>query len=460
MQFSSKFIESLNQFIAENQLIRAGEKIIIALSGGIDSMVLLDSLYKIKNILKLSLSIAHINHQLRGNESDEDEEFVKEVAKKYSLDCYVERVNTSLVAESKKISIQEAARILRYDFFNKVRTSIGFTKIATAHNADDNTETILLNIFRGSGIQGLTGIPVIRNDIAAIRPLLFASRKDIEMYALENKIPYRVDSSNLKTDYLRNFIRRELIPLIKENINPNISTVFNRTSKLFNGLENFIELQIKTIRPELIIFSSNEEIIIDFNKLSSHPEFLQEYFLYKIAKEFTKHDLTFATAQAMLKVANSQSGTSCSIKLNAIFYKDRDRCILKYITPTKPFRSTIKPDRVYEFEHFIFESKYVEKAEFNSDSNIEYVDADIVGENMILRNWREGDWFFPLGSNIKKKLSDFFIDKKIPIFNKHQIPILESNGRIVWICGLQIDDRFKITENTKNIMKLTYQTRK
>lgn len=457
MQFSNKFLASLNLYICENQLLKTGDKVVLAISGGIDSMVLLDSLCKLKNNWNLTLAIAHLNHMLRERESDEDEDFIKQISKKYNIDCYIERVNTALVAESKKLSIQETARNLRYEFLNKIRTSTGFTKIATGHNADDNTETILLNIFRGSGIQGLTGIPPFRYDIPTIRPLLFATRADVEMYALENKIPYRVDSSNLKTDYIRNLIRHEILPIVKEKINPNISTTFNRSAKLFNQLEEYLDNEIRKISNDIILTKRTDQLEINLNKLSTYPEFLQEYFLLKVAREFSKHDIPYSTVRSIYKTIKSDTGKSCSIKLNIAFYKDRDKGVFKIITPPKPFRYNIIPDKEYEFEHFYFKSQYTEKAEFNDDPNTEYVDAELLHNNLILRNWTEGDWFIPLGLEGKKKVSDFFIEQKIPIFKKHIIPILESEGKIVWICGLKIDNRFKITDRTRKILKISYK---
>lgn len=457
MQFSNKFLASLNVYLCENQLLKTGDKVILAVSGGIDSMVLLDSLYKLQNNWNLTLAIAHLNHMLRDRESDEDEDFIKQISKKYNLDCYIERVNTALVAESKKLSIQETARNLRYEFLNKIRTSTGFNKIATGHNADDNTETILLNIFRGSGIQGLTGIPVFRYDIPTIRPLLFATRNDIEMYALENKIPYRVDSSNLTTDYIRNLIRHEILPIIKDKINPNIAITFNRSAKLFNELEEYLDNEIKKISNDVILIKRPDHLEINLNKLSIYPEFIQEYFLLKTARDFSKYDISYPTVRSIYKTTKSETGKSCSIKLNTVFYKDRNKGIFKTIAPPKPFRYNIIPDKEYEFEHFLFKSQHTDKAEFTDDPNTEYVDADLVSRNLILRNWKEGDWFIPLGLDGKKKVSDFFIDQKIPIFKKHLIPILESDGNIIWICGMKIDDRFKITENTKKILRISFK---
>lgn len=447
----------MNQFILANKLLRPGEKVIVAVSGGIDSTVLLDSLYKLKDRWKLSLALIHLNHQLRGRESDEDEDFVRQIGKNYGIDCYIERVNTALVAESNKLSLQEAARNLRYNFFSKVRASSGFSKIAVGHNADDNAETMLINIFRGAGVHGLTGIPVSRTDNGVIRPLLFASRLDIETYALENRIPYRVDSSNLKTDYLRNFIRLKLLPTIRENINPNISATLGRTGILFSELEDFLAEEVRRQLPDIIIQKlEDEEIVIDLDKLHSKPEFIQEHFLNKIAKDFTRSELNFSTVRAIYKTTNSETGTYCSIKSDIVFYKDRSRGVFKHIKPPKPFRDEILINKSYDLEKYYFSSEFVDEAKFEKNPNIEFIDADLTGEKLIMRNWRDGDWFFPFGMQGKKKVSDFFIDEKIPIFRKNSIPILESDGKIVWVCGLRLDDRFKITDSTKRILKLKF----
>ncbi len=457
MQSNSQFIESMNQFILANQLIRQGEKIIVAVSGGIDSTVLLDTLYKLKDRWKLSLALIHLNHQLRGRESDEDEDFIRQIGKNYGIDCYIERVNTTLVAESKKLSLQEAARNLRYNFFSKVRASSGFSKIAIGHNADDNAETMLINIFRGAGVHGLTGIPVSRADNGVIRPLLFASRLDIETYALENRIPYRVDSSNLKTDYLRNYIRLKLLPTIRENINPNISATLGRTGILFSELEEFLAEEVRRQLPEIIIQKlEDEEIVIDLDKLHSKPAFLQEHFLNKIAKDFIQAEISFTTVRAIHKTTKSETGTACSIKSDIVFYKDRNRGVFKHIRQPKPFRYEIQINNSYDLDKYYFSSEFVDKAKFDKNPAIEFIDADLLSDKLILRNWREGDWFLPFGMKGKKKISDFFIDEKIPIFKKNSIPILESNGDIIWVCGLRLDDRFKITNSSKRILKLTF----
>jgi tRNA(Ile)-lysidine synthase len=453
------FIESLHNFILENKIVREGEKIVVAVSGGIDSMVLFNSLTNLKNQLNISLVIAHFNHQLRGKESDEDEDFIRKYAREHGVDCYVERANTSLTAELQKISIQEAARNLRYAFFTKVRTSIGYSKIATGHNADDNSETILLNIFRGTGVNGLRGIPIYRVDQGIIRPLLFATRQNIEIYALENHIPYRVDSSNLKVDYTRNFLRHNILSQIKENINPNISVTLQRTSLLFGELDIYLTSKAKQLFSELVITSTQDELVINLEKFHDQPVFLQEYILFTLAKEFTKQEISFSNVRALHKTALSQSGSYCSVRMDIVFYKDRNQGLFKKVRYIPPFRYDVDIDKEYNFEIFYFKSMIVKDQTFANDPNEEYIDADLITGNLLLRNWTDGDWFFPIGMKGKKKISDLFIDEKIPIFKKGTIPILESNGNIIWVCGMRLDDRFKITSQTKKVIKLSYRSK-
>ncbi len=458
-QFQHSFLNAFKEFVHRHELIARGDKIIVAVSGGIDSMVLLDLLLSISKDLKLELSVAHFNHELRGNDADEDEAFIRAKAKQHGLECYVEHANTKSVADAKKLTIQQTARDLRYKFFNKLRTSRGYQKVATAHHADDNAETIMFNLFRGAGVQGLSGIPVMRNDIAVIRPLLFAPRTDIEEYARLREVAFREDTTNSLSEYTRNFLRHQIVPLIKENINPNIAETLRRTSELFDQLEQFLIDTASSVLVDVMIHRTPDQIVFDLQKFHHQPVFLQEHILLHMAKEFSKLEIDFTTVKTMLKISHAETGTSCSISKDVVFFRDRDHLVFRHVPNSNPFQYRIAPDKSYEFEFFKFHSATVPKATMSDNPFIEYIDASALGKELLIRSWNEGDWFVPLGMKEKKKISDFFIDQKIPLFEKQTIPIVISDGSVVWICGKRLDDRYKITPKTTSVIKLEYVPR-
>ncbi len=447
---------SFQKFIHKHLLIERGEKIIACISGGIDSIVLLDLLSKLKTRWRLELAVAHFNHQLRGKESDEDEAFVRSISKERDIAYYTESSDTEQIAEIEKLSIQETARNLRYAFFNKLCRSTGYQKIATAHNADDNAETILLNIFRGSGVHGLTGIPVYRKDQSIIRPLLFATRSAIQEYADDRKLKHREDSSNFKIDYTRNFIRLEIIPLILKNINPNLTATLGRMSERFNQLEDYVNSLLEITRSEVIEESLKNKIIVNLERFSKLPLFIQDQLLLQLGKEFTNSEIDTGTVSTMFNISRAETGSSGSLTKDIIVYRNRDQLVFKRIFQTSPFSYTIELNREYQFEAFYFSITEVSKAELSNDPNIEFIDADKIGKHLNIRSWQEGDWFIPLGMEDKKKLSDFYVDQKIPLFEKQTIPLLISDNKVVWICGKRLDERFKINTNTKKIIKLEY----
>jgi tRNA(Ile)-lysidine synthase len=447
---------SFQEFIHNHHLIERGEKILVCVSGGIDSMALLDLMFKLKKHWKLDIAVVHFNHQLRGIESDGDEAFVRAAAQELGLECYVESADTNQIAETEKISIQEAARDIRYSFFMKLRRSLGYQKIATAHNANDNTETIIMNLLRGSGIHGLTGIPIIRKDQLIIRPLLFATREIIGQYASAHSIECREDSSNLKNDYTRNFLRHKLIPLMQENINPNLTAALGRTSELFTELEDYINNEVNKILNHVVEDRIDKSTTINLPRFHEQPIFIQEHLLLHLGREFSGSEIDFNTVKTMMNISHSDTGSSCSISGDAILYRDRDRLIFKKLSSVRDFSYSIELNKRYEFETFVFQSSYVVRTELSNDPNVEFVDAAKLGKQFEIRSWRKGDWFIPLGMEDQKKVSDFFIDQKIPLFEKLSIPILISDENIIWICGKRLDNRYKITPKTKNIIQLTY----
>lgn len=455
-----RLLHSFVDFVRTSRLIENGEKIVVAVSGGIDSTVLLDCLDRLRERLSIRLAVAHFNHQLRGTESDEDEAFVRTLADKRNLPFEVDRADVRKIAHERKLSIEDAGRELRYEFFARLRTSLGFDKIATAHHADDSAETILHNLFRGAGVRGLSGIPAFRTDLNVVRPLLFATRHEISTYAIERKLQYREDSTNAKTDLTRNFIRHELIPLIQARVNPNLQATLRRTGFLFDQLDRYLQEEADQILAEITLTTMPHEVTIDREKFIAKPIFLQEYILRVVAKRFTHEEVDFDTVREMMKICDAESGSSCSIANGARFYRDRGNLIIANNDDHTTYSHAIELNNAYDFGEFTFSSEHVHMAAMSTDPNVEFVDAATLQQQLVLRSWEEGDWFIPIGMHDRKKLSDFFIDQRIPLREKRAIPILVSGNEIVWVVGRRLDERHKLTAQTEKIIKLEYQPRK
>lgn len=453
------FHRSLREFVVQQRLIEREDRLILAVSGGLDSMVMLDAVAALQKDLRLSIIVAHFNHQLRGHESEADEAFVRSTARTMGLECYIEHANTQTAAEASRTSIQEAARNLRYEFFAKLRTSLGYHKIATAHHADDNAETVLFHLVRGTGVHGLAGIPLRRADIAVIRPLMFATRDEIRSYATEHGVTYRTDSSNLGKDYTRNFIRHEIMPRIREQINPNVTLTLRRSSELFHHLDEYLQAQANALERTVMLRSTGTEIALDRVQLLRQHVFMQEYLLFLAVRKLARMEADFATIRAMMSICLSDTGSSMTITKDIVFFRDREEVLLRRLKTTMPFRYNVEPGRLYELEHFRFSMATVDTAEFSNDPNVEFVDADKLVGTLTLRSWADGDSFLPLGMTGMKKLSDFFIEQKVPLFEKPTIPLLLHNDSIVWVCGMRLDNRFKVTPSTKRIFKLEFSRR-
>jgi tRNA(Ile)-lysidine synthase len=454
------FLTRFHEYSRRRRLMQERDKVIAAVSGGADSIVLLDLLAKEQEALGLTVIVAHFNYQLRGAESDEDEAFVAQRARHYGFEFYIERAKTAEYAKHNKMGIQEAARVLRYEFFDNLLLSSGFDKIATGHNADDNAETILLNLFRGAGVQGLSGIPVYREDKKIIRPLLFASRNEIEQYATHEQLTFRTDSSNQKDIYTRNFIRHQIIPLAKDKINPNIVPTLHRSAELFRELEAFLTYTARQSFELTVAKRSEEELQLLIPRLRSNPTLLQQYIVMLAAETFARKQLDYEQVNAILELTEGLTGSWVAMSKEYIVFRDRDHLVMRKAEPAPEFRIIIQPNQRYEFEMFRFASELVEPKTLDVAPNgqSEYVDADRLGDaELVLRTWDEGDAFIPLGMKAKKKISDFFVDAKIPIYEKRRIPILETKeGEVVWVCGQRLDDRFKITSDTRRIMRLEF----
>lgn len=448
---------SFADFVLRNGLISASDGVVAAVSGGIDSMVLLDLLRRLRASLPFRLSVAHVNHGLRGPDSDADEAFVREAAGALGVPFLLHRSGPGLRGAPGDGGIQERARRERYEFFLSLCAPGGGTRVATAHHRDDNAETVLFNFLRGSGINGLAGIPVAREDGSVVRPLLFATRAEIRGHALDCGLAWREDATNAGTKYTRNAVRHDILPLIAGKVNPGIRETLHRTSLLFTDLAAYVRDEVERRMAEIRIDGDGTRL--DAGKLLSLPPFLRESVILTAARSFSPHGIGFAHVRTLLRLLDAKPGSACLVLGNLHATRERDALILRSASPRaeEPFDIPVAAGESYAFARFNFSSEQAESAEFGTTPLEEYVDADRLGGALRLRSWADGDWFVPFGMRDRKKVSDLFVDRKIEVTAKRRIPILTSGGDIVWICGIRLDDRFRVTPATRRIIRLRFE---
>lgn len=434
------FQESLRKY----QLLPREKKVLLAVSGGIDSVVLCE----LAKDAGLSFAVAHCNFGLRGAESERDEAFVRSLASRYGVEVYVKRFATATFAEEEKLSIQEAARKLRYDWFDEVRREHGFAATLLAHHADDNIETVLMNFFRGTGLDGLTGMPEDKKEAYCLRPLLPLRRSEIESFAKEQELQWVEDSSNASSKYTRNFFRNELLPQVRK--------VFPQAEE--NLLRNMERLQqVNTLYRERVVELKKkvcevrgEEVHIPVLKLMKYRN---TSLIYEILKDFGFGEKFVAE---VIKLAEASSGKYIA---NEAYRIIRHRAWF-VIAPNKATAATFvidKEDEAVRFDSNELLLKFVRIESFSIDTSsfVAQVDAGEIRFPLILRKWKKGDYFYPLGMRKKKKLARFFIDQKLSQTEKEKVWVLESHRRIVWVVGRRIDDRVKVTENTRQVLRLS-----
>lgn len=415
-------------------------RLLIAVSGGIDSMVLVD----LCNQLKLNFAIAHCNFKLRGIHSDADEKFILETAEKINKKAFVKHFKTEVYAREHHLSIQMAARNLRYDWFFELSNSLNFDYILTAHHADDKLETFLINLSRGSGLEGLTGIPERNKNV--IRPMLNFSRSEIETYAISNSIEWREDQSNTDIKYLRNKIRHEIVPKLKE-LHPQFLDNFMKTQQYLDGSSKIIAEEIKELKS--ILFNKEEEIIkIPIGQLKGLLPL--KAYIYELFKDFG-----FTEWNDVIKLLDANSGKQI-ISATHRMLKDRSFILIDKIKTDD--HDTKKEFLIQESDHQITEplSLSFEPTKTIDEKNkrVIYLDKEKLNFPLIVRKWVKGDYFYPFGLKGKKKLSKFFKDEKVSLIAKERQWLLCSGNDIVWVIGKRADERFKVTSQTDQILKV------
>ena len=437
-------LEKFESFVSDNNLFSKDDRILIALSGGVDSVVLSHLMCR----ANYKISLAHCNFHLRDEESNRDEAFVRSWAKENNIPLFVKEFDTYQYMKENKLSLEMAARDLRYNWFNSLLESEGFTCLCTAHHLDDSIETFFINLLRGTGIAGLHGIKVKNDKI--VRPLLFATREEILSYAKQNNISYVEDSTNSETKFTRNKIRHNLFPVLRE-INPNFEFALKKDIEYLNDTEFIFRREIEKTKKE-IIETEQEVIKINISKLKQlNP---MKIYLYEILSEYGFNETNI---NDILSCLDEISGKQFFSKTHRLV-KDRHYIFIDVIknNTTNDFFliDNCQSSLIHPLKMQIELLRDLKFINISKDKNIAMLDADLLKFPLILRKWRQGDSFVPFGMKKEKKLSDYFTSNKYSLLDKENQWILCSEEKIVWLVSERIDDRFRISNKTKNILKI------
>jgi tRNA(Ile)-lysidine synthase len=450
-------LKSFIKYIQDQNLFQKDDYLLLAVSGGADSVALSELCFQ----AGFHFEFAHCNFQLRGEESERDEKFVRQLAEKYRAKVYVKKFDTKKYAEENKISIQVAARELRYQWFEELLKTDDqhstfniqhSTYLLTAHHANDNIETLLMNFFKGTGIKGLQGILSRQGKI--IRPLLFAKREEILSFIKENKLEFVEDSSNNSDKYTRNYFRHQLIPAIQK-VFPQVEENLLNNIEKFKEIEILYKQSIDLHKKKLLEQKGNEIHIPVLKLLKTKP---LKTIVFEIIKEygFTSHQ-----TEEVVNLLKSESGKYIASAAHKII-RNRNWLIIAPINTLEANHILInKNDTEIDFEIGKLKFRRQPKTDhwqptIATSEYIATLDAKNISFPLLLRKWKQGDYFYPLGMQKKKKLSKFFIDQKLSLTEKEKIWVIESDKKIIWIIGKRIDNRFKITDKTTDVLSIHF----
>jgi len=459
-------LEQVKRTIDRYRLLDKGDRLVVGVSAGVDSMVLLHLLSAYRQEFDLSLIVAHVNHGLRPEESEKEMELVKKESERLGFTFEYGQFNVKEFQKAGGISLQDAARRIRFHFFNVLLQKYNANKIALGHHADDQVETVLLRLMRGSGLKGLKGMLPIREG-RVIRPLLEVWRREIESFAEEMKIPYLLDSSNLKKNYLRNQLRLSLIPLIEKEYQPNFKKIVLKTSTILRKENDYLERE--TEEPyQKIVREGKDTLSFGFSEYQSLHPAIQWRIIQKMLRRIYTGEMILEegewleVSQIYKKLEQPSPSFLLELPHGVCLAKRYDWVLMKkeWVKQIPPFEiELISPGRTYieeiEKEVVIEETSRDDKfKDLYGLPNVVLLDYQNLQFPLKIRNFRPGDRFQPLGVKGTQKLKEFFIDHKIPKFERPRIPLLISGEMIAWVVGYRIDERVKITENTQKVLKV------
>lgn len=462
------YIKTIDQrvlgFIDSDSLILKNDRVLLGLSGGADSVFVLHFLNKYKRRFRLTIGAAHINHGLRGSASDEDEKFCEKLCEELQISFYSIRPDLRSYCTEHGVSTEEGGRMLRYSFFETISSEHSYNRIVTAHNLNDNTETVLLNLVKGTGIKGISGIPPVRGNI--VRPVLCLKKEEIIRYLNILSVTFRTDESNSSDVYQRNYIRNRIVPGIREVLNPSFEENIFRSSAVFRNLRSVLDEYTNRAIEESVTISG-KSISIDLSKLKTYPSGLYGEVFSAVIRNGFGMEFKYTDADKLTGLIDNQPGRRAVLHGGIRAYKSAGNMIIERLNAEageSVFRTGVpaKTGEIKEVEgrRISIDTVSVDPGqEFPPKSAVhggafEMISGDGLSDDFVIRYPRPGDSFVPLGMKGEKKISDFLSEQKIPIALREKQILLLHGENIIWVAGLRIDDRVKIKKNTKRILKL------
>ncbi|MDD4875728.1 MAG: tRNA lysidine(34) synthetase TilS [Dehalococcoidales bacterium] len=471
IKYQGNIEQRVLRFIRNNQLLLIQEYLLVAVSGGPDSVCLLHILFKLQKELRLKLYVAHLDHQLRDADSKADAQYVADLAHQLGIPCKLEQRDVKAYQAQHHLSLEEAAREVRYTFLEQTAKSIGANQVAVGHTTNDHTETILLHLIRGTGTRGLQGLkpsgqwPYGKSKLTIIRPLLSVSRQETADYCNNNQLIPRIDISNLSLSPLRNKIRHQLLPLLG-SYNPKITEALQRTARITSNDLAFITKETERVENK-ISYKTGNTITLDKEKFLKLPYVIKGYLLRKIIENSlgTLKDIESRHIEEIINALTKPAGKRISLPSGLVFSIEYDRYLLG------PDPAALSPFPIIDNEYLLkipgdtlipgwcITASIInhQRIQEKNENFTAYLDSNITGEKLLIRPRQSGDRFQPLGMSRTKKLGEFMIDAKIPSAWRQRIPIVCSSEQIIWVVGWRIDERAKVTDTTERIIQLEFK---
>lgn len=470
-------VNKVRSFINQYNMLSVGDRIVVGVSGGADSICLFHVLLELSSEFKLTLHIVHVNHGIRGDQADSDEAFVEALTRKHDLPFYRVKKDVPSIAKEEGLSEEEAGRNVRYAAFNKVYIENHCDKIAVAHNKDDNAETFLFNLFRGSGIKGLSGIPPVRDKI--IRPILCLERREIENYLAKHRIPYVIDSSNLTDDYSRNKIRNKVLSYVKEEINTGVIEHINKSANMLREIDNYILKNVNKAYEDIVKEKENKEIRINIDEFNKLDIVIQKELIRKVINRLSNKlkDIDSVHIKSSLELIDKQVSKEIHLPYGLVVSRGYDELIFSINKQARRDNKRLSDSIAYDINKGFnpisikipssislphtdktISTKiipYDQDLVIPKEDYTKWIDYDKIKNNLLLRTRQVGDYIQIDNKGSTKKIKSLFIDEKIPRENRDELPLIADGSHIVWVIGIRISEAYKINKSTKTILEIS-----